>query len=129
MHLCAQERGESLTEKQGHLLGTGRPAVAVQPLSPVRLFSTPRTVARQTPLAIGFSRQEHWRGLSFPSPADFPNTGIEPVSPMAGGFCTSEPPGKPNRKRTSYEKCLGLLTYNSFLGNTHLTLELRGCEL
>ena len=30
---------------------------------------------------MGFSRQEYWSGLAFPSPGDFPDTGIEPESP------------------------------------------------
>ena len=46
-----------------------------------------------------FSRQEYWSGLPFPAPGDLPNPGIEPVSPgspvLAGGFFTTEPPGKP----------------------------------
>ena len=58
------------------------------------------TVAHQTPLSVGFSRQEYWSGLSFPFPRDPPDPGIEPVSPMAptlarGFFFTTEPPGKP----------------------------------
>ena len=61
---------------------------------------TPWTVARQAPLSMGFSRQEYWRGLPFPSPGDLPGPGIELVSSIhvsctAGGFVTSEPPGKP----------------------------------
>ena len=36
--------------------------------SRVRLCATPQTVAHQAPLSLGFSRQEHWRGLPFPSP-------------------------------------------------------------
>ena len=44
---------------------------------------------------MGFSRQEFWSGLPFPSPGDLPDPGIEPVSPaLAGGFFTTEPPGK-----------------------------------
>ena len=35
----------------------------------------------QIPLSVGFSRQEYWRGLSFPSPGDLPDPGIEPESP------------------------------------------------
>ena len=54
------------------------------------------TVAHQAPLFMGFSRQENWSGLPFPSPGDLPNPGTEPVSPaLAGGFFTTEPPGKP----------------------------------
>ena len=39
-------------------------------LSRVQLFETPWTVARQAPLSMGFSRQEYWSGLPFPSPGD-----------------------------------------------------------
>ena len=41
----------------------------------------PWTVARQAPLSMGFSRQEYWSGLPFPSPGDLPLPGIKPVSP------------------------------------------------
>ena len=55
------------------------------------------TVARQAPLSVGFSRQEDWSGLPFPTPEDLPDPGIEPtslVSPaLAGGFFTTMPPG------------------------------------
>ena len=71
-------------------------AVVVQLLSHVWLLVTLWTVARQAPLSTGFPRQEYWSGLSFLSPGDLPNPGIEPVSPiLAGGFFTMEPPGKP----------------------------------
>ena len=53
----------------------------VKSLSRVGLFATPWTVARQAPLSMGFSRQEYWSGLPFPSPGDLPNPGIEPGSP------------------------------------------------
>ena len=43
--------------------------------------ATPWTVAYQAPPSIGFSRQEYWSGLPFPSPGDFLNPGIEPRSP------------------------------------------------
>ena len=42
---------------------------------------SPWTVAHQTPLSVGFSRQEYWSGLPFPSPGDLPDPGIEPMSP------------------------------------------------
>ena len=51
-------------------------------LSRVQLFVTPWTIAYQIPLSMGFSRQEYWRELPFPSPGDFPNPGIEPGSPV-----------------------------------------------
>jgi len=53
----------------------------VKSLSRVRLFTTPWTVARQTPQSMEFSRQEYWNGLPFPSPGALPNPGIEPGSP------------------------------------------------
>ena len=54
----------------------------------------PRTVAHQAPLSMGFSRQEYWSGLPFPSPGDLPDPGIEAGFPaLTGGFFTTEPPG------------------------------------
>ena len=50
-------------------------------LSRVRLFATPCTLAYQAPLSMGFSRQECWSGLPFPSPGDLPDPGIKPGSP------------------------------------------------
>ena len=43
---------------------------------------TPWTVACQAPLSMGFSRQEYWSGLPFPSPGNLPDLGIEPRSPV-----------------------------------------------
>ena len=46
---------------------------------------------------MGFSRQEHWSGLSFPPPGDLPNPGIEPMdAALAGGFFTTKPSGSPD---------------------------------
>ena len=42
---------------------------------------TPWTVAHQTPLSMGFSRQEYWNGLPHPPPGHLPGPGVEPVSP------------------------------------------------
>ena len=53
-----------------------------QSLNCVRLFATPRTLAHQAPLSMGFSRQEYWSGLPFPSPEDLPDPGIKPRSPV-----------------------------------------------
>ena len=53
----------------------------------------PWTVACQTPLPMGFPRQEYWNGLPFLPPGDFPDPGIEPASPaLVGRFFTTEPP-------------------------------------
>ena len=43
-------------------------------------LAIPWTVARQTPLSMGFSRQEYWSGQQFPSPGDLPDPGNEPRS-------------------------------------------------
>ena len=70
-------------------------------LSRVRLFATPWTVAYQASPSMGFSRQEYWSGLPFPSPGDLPDPGIEPRSPtLEADALTSEPPGKPNETET-----------------------------
>ena len=59
--------------------------VKVKSLSRVGLFATPWTVAHQAPPSMGFSRQQYWSGLPFPSPGNLPNPGIEPrVSRIAG---------------------------------------------
>ena len=48
----------------------------------------------QTPLSMRFPRQEYWSGLPFPSPGDFPNPGIKPVSPaLQADSLPSEPLG------------------------------------
>ena len=64
--------------------------------SHVWLFVTLWTEARQASLSMGFSRQEHWNGLLFPSPGDLPNPGIKPTSPaLQADSLPTEPPGKP----------------------------------
>ena len=50
-------------------------------LSHLQLFATPWTGTCQAPLSMGFSRQEYWSGLPFPSPGNLPNPGIEPRYP------------------------------------------------
>ena len=52
-------------------------------LSRVWLFATPWTIGHQAPLSLGFSRQEYWKGLPFPSPGDLPHLGIKPTSPAS----------------------------------------------
>ena len=69
--------------------------VKVKSLSHVRLFATLWTVADQAPPSVGFSCQEYWSGLPFPSPGDLPNPGIEPRSPaLQADALPSEPPEK-----------------------------------
>ena len=57
--------------------------------------ATQWTVAHHAPLSMGFSRQEYWSGVPFPSPEDLPYPGIEPRSPtLQVNSLPSEPPGK-----------------------------------
>ena len=61
---------------------------------------TPWTVAHQAPLSMGFSRQEYWSGLPFPSPGDLPDPGIEPGSPaLQADSLPTEPWGKPDTNK------------------------------
>ena len=68
-------------------------------LSPVWLFVTSWTIARQAPHSMGFPRQQYWSELPFPTSGDLPDPRIEPiahVSPiLAGRFFTTEPLSKP----------------------------------
>ena len=76
-------------------MGLGETGIndAVKSLSHVQFFVAPWTVAYQAPPSMGFSRQEYWSGLPFPSPGDLPHPGIEPGSPtLQADTLTSEPP-------------------------------------
>ena len=55
--------------------------VKVKSLSRVQPSATPWTAAYQAPPSMGFSRQEYWSGVQFPSPEDLPDSGIEPSFP------------------------------------------------
>ena len=67
---------------------------------------TPWTVAHQAPLSMGFSRQEYWSGLPFPSPGDLPDPGTEPGSPaLQADSLPSEPPGKPSHSQFKQDTC------------------------
>ena len=61
-----------------------------------RTLVAPWTLAHQAPLSMGFSRQEYWSGLPFPSPEGLPYPGIEPrSSALQADSLPSETPGKP----------------------------------
>ena len=95
--LITMTLSKSLNFQFLHLLvekkGAGRDAVV---LSHIQLFETPKTMAFQTPLSMGLSRQEYWSEWPFPSQEDLPNPGIQPGSPaLQADSLLSELPGKP----------------------------------
>ena len=76
--------------------------VKVKSLSCVRLFATPWTGAYWAP-PMGFSGQEYWSGLPFPSPEDLPHPGIKPRFPaLQADALPSEPPGKSSFDKEGY---------------------------
>ena len=89
--VCCEERLVSVSPsgwvtKEKRLLVKGFASISRSVVSDA---GTPWTVAHQAPLSMGFSRQEYYSGLPFPSPGDLPDPGLEP-----GCSLLSEPPGK-----------------------------------
>ena len=75
----------------------------VKPLSRVWLLVAPWTVAHQASPSMGFSRQEYWSGLPFPSSGDLPDPGINPGSlALQADALPSEPPGKQGNRTRNY---------------------------
>ena len=88
----------------------------------VHLFATLWTVDCQAPLSMGFSRQEHWSELPFPSPGDLPYPGTERGSPALQADCLpSELPGKPIVSKYSYFLHVSYFWASKILGS--ITLE------
>ena len=70
-------------------------------------FVTPRTAAHQAPLSMGFPRQEYWSALPFPPPGESSRHRDQTrVACTAGGFFTTEPPGKPWIEDMSVCRCV-----------------------
>ena len=81
-----------------------RPIVVIQSLTRVQTLLQPHGDC-QAPVFMGFLRQEHLSGLTFPPSRDLPKPGIEPESPvLAGRFFITEPPGKPSFLQNQIEK-------------------------
>ena len=57
--------------------------MCAQSLSRVQFFATPWTVSCQAPPPMEFSSQEYWSGLTFPTPRDLPDPGMQPTSPAS----------------------------------------------
>ena len=98
---CSSPSCQTLSIKWSHLVKIQLPLTFVYMCMLSRsihvwLFETPWTVAHQTPLSMGCYRQEYWSVLPCPPPWNFPDSGIEPVSPaLQEDSLTTEPPGKP----------------------------------
>ena len=93
------------------------PLCVLSHFSYVRLFMILWTRSHQALLSIGFPRQEYWRGLPFPSPEDSSRprdqTCVSHISCIAGGFFTTEPPGKPSM--ITRKELIRMSTYRSTL--------------
>ena len=111
-----------------HSVTSALAAVKVSDTSPsrVRLVAIPWPVVYQASLSMGFSRQEYWSGLPFPSPGDLPDPGIKPRSPaLQADALPSEPPGKPQydtsipTRKEARDQTLGLCTVGSSVETLH----------
>ena len=77
----------------------------VKLLSRVRLFVTPWTAAHQAPPSMGFSRQDYWSGLPFPSPGDLPDPGSNPgLHIVARCFYSLSHQGSPSHIKEEVKK-------------------------
>ena len=86
------------TKKRSDIYFKGMCVLVVQ-LCPILCDSW--TGAHQTPLSMGFSRQEYWSGLPFPPPGDLPKPGIEPTSAVSPASQVDSLPAEPSGKPKS----------------------------
>ena len=112
------------------------PAYMLSHFSRVQLFATVWTTVRQTPVSLGFSRQQYWNGLPCPPPEYLPDLGIEPTSllspALAGRFCTTSatweatelPYGVLNPGEPLQTKPTALQYYHSWQASSMLQLAL-----
>ena len=119
-------RGSSQPSDQTHICYVGRRILycceVVKSLSCVWLFETPWTVVYQAPLFVGFSRQEYWSGLPFPSPGDLPNPGIPHWRQTFYLWATREVPILLSHLENLWPRSLTLFSPPSIPGNHHSTL-------
>ena len=88
-------KGSKVSKLKNEDYGRYKMELLLSRFSRAQLFVTPWTVPCQVPLSLGFSRQEYWSGLLFPSPGHLPDSGIEPGSPaLQADSLPSELPGE-----------------------------------
>ena len=76
---------------------------------------------------MGFSRQEYWSGLPFPSPGDLPDPGIEPRSPtLQADALTSAPPGKYSEYGLSSQTVVGSCYLERAVSITTTVIDMSG---
>ena len=94
--LCGQESLSSCL-KAAHSPGEDSACVCAKSLQSCLTLCDPMDCSPPgSSLSVEFSRQEYWSGLPFPPPGELPDPGVQASSPeLAGGFFTTEPPGKP----------------------------------
>ena len=73
-----QEKDTYSSQMRKLIIQEVKDVCALSPLSYLQLSATSWTIALQASLFLGFSRQEYWRGLPFPSLGDLPDPGIKP---------------------------------------------------
>ena len=104
LSLSASPVQELMTRNHGQF----KVILTLRVFSQARLFASPRIVAHQAPLSVGFYRQEYWSELPFPSPRDLPDPGIKPTSlespALSGRFFITAPPGKSNSEVRNYQR-------------------------
>ena len=112
----------------GWLGGYARMHVCALSLSRVQFFTTPWTGALQAPLSMGFSRQEYWSGLPFPSPGNLPDAGIKPASPALAS--PTKPPGKLLKSNTiiiaGHEWCISAANSKAYSKRERVDVQLLG---
>ena len=102
-------------------------------LSHVQLFAMLCTVAHQTPLSVGFSRQEYRSELPFPPPWDLPDPGIKTTSPtspgLAGGFFTTSGTWEARYGLCRHQRKKILINHNADQFQTYLTKADSQCKI
>ena len=94
VHFLGRERASLTQVSEPSATGSSCPPKAL--VHALLWFMSSRLCPPRALPSLGFSRQEYWSGLPFPSPGDLPDPGIEPRSPeLQADSLPSEPPWKP----------------------------------